>query len=113
MLLLRQDKTHQIKKIMIKDDTNRKNWFIKRVGRKIYRTHLPGGSPADKEVYKCGQVILNKMHAEYLYQREKSWQQIGWNVIYFGTWDEREKEEAGRKLLSFNHKTRVSAQEML
>lgn len=71
----------------------RKTWFKKRVGRRIFRTELSYGSPADQRIHKEGQIIYNQEHADWLYEREKAWKKLEFGVTYFGSQDERDKAE--------------------
>jgi len=71
----------------------RLTFFRNRVGRRVYRTWLPGGSKADERVHREGQIIFNRYHAEWLYERERAWRNLGFNVVYFGSVSERNKAE--------------------
>lgn len=75
----------------------RKKFFLNRVSRRIFRTFLPGGSPADEKIYREGQIILNRDHAEYLYERERTWKNLGFKITYFGSRPERDIAELKEK----------------
>lgn len=68
----------------------RRKWFIKKAGRRIYRTCLPNSSPADEVVYNMGQIVYNREHAEYLFERENKFRLQGTPVTYFGSKPERD-----------------------
>lgn len=68
----------------------RKAWFIKRTGRRIFRTALPNSSPADDIVYNVGQIIYNREIAEYLFDKENDFQLSGTPVTYFGSKADRD-----------------------
>lgn len=69
----------------------RKQWFIRRSGRIVFRTKIPNGFPADDEIYQDGQIIRNKWHAEFLFEKEQRLHANG--VMYFTSKDERDKHE--------------------
>lgn len=74
-------------------DKERLKFFRNRVGRRVFRSWLPGSSKADERIHKEGQTIFNRDHAEWLYERERAWRKLGFSVAYFGTRSERDKSE--------------------
>lgn len=65
------------------NDTARKKWFMKKASRRVFRTKLPVNSSADEVVYLDGQIIRNKEHAEFLFDKEKEFALAGTPVTYF------------------------------
>lgn len=70
--------------------SEREKWFKKNTGRRIFRTAIPNSSPADEIVYNTGQLIYNREHAVYLFQREKEFKLAGTPVLYFSSKTDRD-----------------------
>lgn len=68
----------------------RKSFFIKRIGRRIFRTPLPNSSPADDIVYNVGQIIYNSELAEWLFSKENAFGVSGTPVTYFSSKADRD-----------------------
>lgn len=68
----------------------REKWFKARTGRRIFRTAIPNSSPADEKVYNLGQIIYNREHAAWLFEKERNFQLQGAPVTYFGSMAERD-----------------------
>jgi len=70
----------------------RKQWFIDRVGKRIFRNYHKCCEHCDK-IYADGIVISDITHANYLYDIECEFRSEGINIYYFGTRKEVEDYE--------------------
>ena len=66
----------------------RKQWFIDRIGKIVYRNKTSCECVICADVYKHGLVIANKMHADYLYDCEAIYTAEGNPLRYFDTKEE-------------------------
>lgn len=78
---------------MDKGMSEREKWFKARIGRRVFRTAIPNSSLADEKVYNLGQIIYNREHAEWLFEKESNFRQAGTPVTYFGSMAERDAVE--------------------
>lgn len=81
--------------------TERLKWFLNRVNHRIFRTHVPNNCPACMIIHAQGQVILNKDHAIYLYDKERAYEASGTRVRYFRNKEERDEYELKQKAPTF------------
>jgi hypothetical protein len=49
---------------------DRKQWFIDRIGKRVYRDANGCSCEVCKQIRDVGLVIIDKMHANYLYDME-------------------------------------------
>lgn len=76
----------------------RKRWFIDRIELRVYRnnTHCQYEEVICKmclDIYNNGIVILDDMHANYLFMLESEMTREGTPLRYFDTIEERDKYE--------------------
>jgi hypothetical protein len=67
--------------------TNRKQWFLDRIGKRVYRTNFECCDHCEK-VYQEGIVIIDRIHAYYLQACQR---ELG--IKYFDTIKERNDYE--------------------
>ena len=65
-----------------------KQWFLDRVGKKIFRTKSKCSCPACTHVYNDGLYLLNELHANYAYDNS-----LELDIHYFDTVEERDNYE--------------------
>ena len=71
----------------------RKEWFLERVGKIVYRIKSSCNCGMCNEVYEKGLKIIDKEHADYLYTVEGDYNAAGVNFKYFDTIKERDEFE--------------------
>lgn len=70
---------------MSKDhEVHNKNWFVDRIGKRVFRTKSSCRCEICDAVYRNGLVVKDAMHADYLYCCQNEM-----NLFYF---DEKQKE---------------------
>lgn len=80
---------------MNNEPTERKKWFYKHAGKLVFRSLNGCRCIPCAEVYQDGLIILNKSHADYLYDSEIDFEQLG--LTYFATREERDAFEEKQK----------------
>jgi len=73
----------------IKEIPLRKQWFLDRIGKTVYRSKTTCDCDSCNTVVDVGLIIVDNFHATYLYDVEGSYQFDGFPLKYFDT-----KEEA-------------------
>jgi hypothetical protein len=73
----------------------RLNWFIERIGKRIFRNVTSCKCQTCKLVFENGLIIGNEIHANYLYDMECIYTHEGSPLKYFDT-----IEEAGKFALT-------------
>lgn len=63
----------------------RKQWFINRINKRVYRNKVACNCPTCKDVYKNGVIIDNLQHAICLYGYECDYNIKGFPLKYFDT----------------------------
>jgi hypothetical protein len=73
--------------------SNRKQWFIDRIGLTVYRNHV--GCPCDicKDGYEDGVIISDPLSADYLWESESISNSEGDPLMYFDTIEQRDAFE--------------------
>lgn len=62
---------------------NRKQWFIDRIGKRVYRVKSLCDCEGCRTAYENGVIITDESHANYLYDCEREW-----GLIYYDTLEE-------------------------
>ncbi len=75
----------------------RKQWFIDRIGKKIYRNKTTCDCAICESVYKNGLTVSDEMHADYVHECESIYNYEGTPLKYFDTIQERDVFEQGLK----------------
>jgi hypothetical protein len=57
-----------------------KQWYIDRIGKRVFRTESSCQCEICKQVYEAGLIIIDEMHADYLYMMQN---ELG--LYYFDT----------------------------
>lgn len=83
--------------------TSRKEWFVNRIGKRIYRNKNACECKACQAINKNGLIVANKLHAQYLYDIEQDFNAEGILVRYFDTPDE--VVDYAQQLEDHNHAT--------
>lgn len=73
--------------------TEREQWFVDRIGKKVFRTPMSCKCASCKDVYINGLVIVDEMHASYLCEIEAVDNFEGGFLRYFDTEKERDDYE--------------------
>ena len=66
----------------------REQWFLDRIGKKVYRNSTGCSCPSCVGSYQEGLVIADEQHAGYLYELEGSYAADGDVLTYFDTIEE-------------------------
>jgi predicted metal-binding protein len=79
----------------------RKQWFLNRIGKVVYRSEVTCGCEHCKDVYNNGLTVGDKDHADYLYDWEciTSIDYPKLPVRYFDTIKQRDEYESKIKQL--------------
>ena len=67
---------------------NRKDWFIERIGKKVYRTQNGCTCKVCSYILENGVSISDKLHASYMADIEADYNQDGDMLKYFDTKEE-------------------------
>ena len=67
---------------------NRLQWFIDRIGKRVFRNNNGCACVGCKDVYEHGLVITDKFHADYLCDTEGDYNAGGDLLRYFDARDE-------------------------
>jgi hypothetical protein len=71
-----------------KTENERLNWFIDRIGKRVFRNDVTCQCETCQNISKSGIVIEDNMHAEYLYDCEGVYSIEGAKLRYFDTKEE-------------------------
>ena len=72
---------------------DRKKWFIDRIGKRVYRSKTECNCVSCQQSYENGLIILDDMHAIYLFDTNGCLNSEGIRLKYFDTIKERDKYE--------------------
>jgi hypothetical protein len=72
---------------------NREQWFLDRIGKRVFRNKTSCNCDICKDVYEKGLIISDEMHANYLYTCECEYTAEGSPLRYFDTIQERDEFE--------------------
>lgn len=69
----------------------RQQWFIDRIGKRVFRNDTGCECPSCKNTAKKGMIISDEMHAHYLYSVESDFNAGRFPMQYFDTKEEVEQ----------------------
>lgn len=78
---------------MTKEIPERKQWFLDRVCKTVYRNKTTCNCLSCTAVYEKGLFITDAMHADYVYMCEGMYNSEGRTLKYFDTIKERDEFE--------------------
>jgi hypothetical protein len=71
-------------------ENNRQQWFKDRIGKVVWRNKTTCTCPVCEHAYEYGLLIIDEMHAVYLYDCEAMYTIEGYKLRYFDTKEERD-----------------------
>jgi|GEM_PF-3329720 len=76
----------------------RLQWFLDRIGKRVFRNHAGCPCVICKKVYEQGFVIVDASHAEYVHDNEADYAASGHPLRYFDTKEQALAYEAENPL---------------
>jgi hypothetical protein len=73
--------------------SNRKQWFIDRIGQRVYRNHVGCDCTICKGGYTHGIIISDPLSADYIWESESISNSEGDPLMYFDTIEQRDAFE--------------------